>query len=122
GRGGASLESGHGIGGRRQGEGEGRRSMTATHEQPLTIAQAATLYPARTNASTIIRHITRGVKVRGVVVRLEGQRMGGRWTTTAEAVEWFVDRLNRQADAEPTPPKRSRAVARAEAFLDKIGM
>lgn len=96
--------------------------MNITHEQPLTIAQAAKLYPARTNASTIIRHITRGVKVRGVVVRLEGQRMGGRWTTTAEAVERFFGRLNRQVDAEPPPPKRSRAFSRAEAFLDKIGM
>lgn len=93
-----------------------------THEQPLTIARAAKLYPADTSPSTIIRHITRGVKVRGVVVKLEGWRFGGRWTTTAEAVERFVDRLNQRSDAGPVPAKQSRATAKAEAFLDKIGM
>ena len=91
-------------------------------ERPITIRQAAEHYPPGTSSDTIIRHITRGVKVRGVVVKLEGYRMGGRWTTTAEAVERFRDRLNRQADVPVTPPARSRAVARAEAYLDKIGM
>jgi len=91
-------------------------------ERPLTIAQAAAFYPVGTNASTIIRHITRGVRVRGVVVKLEGHRMGARWVTTAEAIERFVDRLNARAGADPVPPARSRAFRRAEAFLDKIGM
>lgn len=91
-------------------------------ERPITIRQAAEHYPPGTNASTIIRHITRGVKARGVVVRLEGHRMGGRWVTTAEAVERFRDRLNRQADVPVTPPARSLSVRRAEAYLDAIGM
>lgn len=91
-------------------------------ERPITIRQAAEHYPPGTNTSTIIRHITRGVKVRGVVVRLEGHRMGGRWTTTVEAVERFVDRINRQVNVPITPPARSLSVRRAEAFLDKIGM
>lgn len=93
-----------------------------TREQPLTITQAAKLYPEGTSPSTIINHIKRGVKARGVVVKLEGARMGGRWTTTAEAIERFRDRLNDRAGADPTPPERSLTLAKSEAFLDAMGM
>lgn len=93
------------------------------HERPLTVAQAVKHYPEGTAPSTIIRHIKQGVRTRGgAVVKLEGAMMGRRWTTTAEAIERFRDRLTVKAGADPTPPERSLTLARSEAYLDALGM
>lgn len=93
----------------------------AEPEAPLTIAQAAKLYPRGTHVSTVIRHITKGVKTPGGVVRLEASRMGGRWTTTAAAVGRFEERCTVAAGGEARPGRTS-AFARSEAYLDAIGL
>jgi len=92
-----------------------------TNERWITLAQAASAYPQGTNLSTIVRHITKGVKTPGGVVKLEASRIGGRWTTTREAVERFRARCTASAGGEPAP-SRTTSHARAEAYLDAIGM
>jgi hypothetical protein len=70
-----------------------------TTEQAIGLHEASRLYPSfrngrPTHISTPLRHITRGVRLsNGQVVRLEGARLGGRWITTIEAVERFMQRL-----------------------------
>jgi hypothetical protein len=85
--------------------------------------QALEHYPRGTHLSTIIRHVTRGIQIRGgSVVKLEACRMGARWTTTVGAIERFRDRLTAAAGAEPpVTMTRSQSHARAEAFLEAIG-
>jgi len=89
-------------------------------ERPITLSQASKLYPASTSTATILRHITRGVKVRGETVRLEGSRLGGRWITTADAVARFQASLTARAGVDPPPSPRTRS--RSEAFLDALGV
>ena len=98
-------------------------TKTATMSNILTITQAAKFYPQKTHASTIIRHITKGIKTPGGVVKLEAHRMGGRWVTTIEALERFRDLLTLQRDVEPPPSKTRKAKdALTDAFLDSIGL
>ncbi len=88
----------------------------------LTIEQSKKYYPQGTHISTIIRHITRGIKTRGgAVVKLEATRMGARWTTTPEALERFRDRLTAAAGASPPAPAQGRSYARSMAHLESLG-
>lgn len=93
-------------------------------EQPITIAEAARFYPKGTRSTTIIRHITRGIKTPRGIVRLEASRIGKRWTTTAGAIERFrAACTNCYADVtSPSPSSRIAAQKRAAAFLDSIGL
>ena len=59
-------------------------------DELLTITEATKLYPNKTHRSTVLRHILRGVKTPVGVVKLEGWRYGGRWTTSREAVDRFM--------------------------------
>jgi hypothetical protein len=68
-------------------------------ERRIGLHEAAKIPPSfregkPTHVSTVLRWITKGVKLaNGEVVRLEGARCGGRWTTSVEAVARFMERL-----------------------------
>ncbi len=92
-------------------------------ERPITLAQAARHYPDGTHLSTIVRHITRGIKTPRGVVRLEASQIGGRWATTAAAIERFRVACTETRGESPTPPvPRPLAQARAAAYLGSIGL
>jgi hypothetical protein len=60
----------------------------------------------------------------GKRVRLEAVRLGGRWLTSVQAIERFIDRQtpNLDADSPPAPPtqhQRECAAERAGKVLEK---
>jgi hypothetical protein len=75
-----------------------------------------------------VRWITSGAKSpTGEVVRLEAVRLGGRWVTSAAALQRFAERLTPRLDAGAapaprTPTQRARAAAKAAAALEKAGI
>jgi hypothetical protein len=75
--------------------------------------------------STVLRWILEGVPgPGGGRVKLEGVRAGGRWLTSEEALEGWMDRLTPHLDHEPVPAPRSptqrrRGSERAERELDR---
>jgi hypothetical protein len=106
-------------------------------ERRIGLREAAKLYPSfrnnrPTHISTPLRHITKGVRLaNGEVVRLEGARLGGRWTTTIEAVERFMQRLTDAAldvpkDTAATPIRmtrqRRRQLDQVDRQLDTAGL
>jgi hypothetical protein len=106
-------------------------------EQRIGLHDAAKLYPSfrngrPTHISTVLRHITKGTRLpNGEVVRLEGARLGGRWITSVEAVQRFMERLtagalgdapNASALAVRTSPQRRRELERVERELTKAGI
>lgn len=63
----------------------------------------------------------------GARIRLKAIRLGGRWTTTAEDVQDFLDKLNatRESDAGTAMRSlaaRSKSAAAAERQLDALGI
>lgn len=91
-------------------------------ERPITLAQAARHHPDGTPPSTIVRHITKGVKAPVGVVRLEALRFGRRWTTSTEAIHRFREKCTIEVCGTPPPsPDRAAERAKAKAFLDAIG-
>jgi hypothetical protein len=105
-----------------------------TTEQPISLAQAATLVPParrgrRTHLSTILRWILRGAKAPdGAHVKLEAVRLGGRWMTSKAALQRFAERLTPSLDgngvpsAPRAPAKRQQASDRAAAELERLGV
>lgn len=91
-------------------------------DRPLTIAQAAKLYPDGTSTGTVMRHVTRGIKTPAGTVKLEASKYGGRWTTTESAVRRFVDRLTVEARGTPPAAAASSSHKRAVAHLDSLGI
>jgi hypothetical protein len=99
------------------------------NEQRIGLHEGAKLYPSfrngrPTHISTLLRHITKGVRLaNGEIVRLEGARLGGRWITSREAVQRFMERLTARALGEScagdpaairTTAKRLREIERVE--------
>src|SRR5262249_1574261 len=82
-----------------------------TTERLTGLHEAARLYPPfrvgrPTHISTVLRHITRGVRLAtGTRIKLEGMRLGGRWVTSVEAVQRFSDRLTAAALGKDTQPE-----------------
>jgi hypothetical protein len=78
--------------------------------------------------SCLLRWIQDGVLgPNGKRIRLEAARCGGRWLTTAAAIERFIAAQSPSISDEPTPAprpagKRQRASQRAAAQLEKIGI
>jgi len=83
-------------------------------ETPISLAAAARLIPPGRNGkatclSTVLRWILRGSPgPDGIMVRLEGIRLGGRWMTTREAIQRFAERLTPRLDDDSTPAPRSQ--------------
>jgi hypothetical protein len=83
--------------------------------------------------STLYRWVTAGVRLPdGSVVRLEAVRLGGKWVTSAEALQRFAERLTPPpssftdgslSSASPplTPSRRERAAAQTGRELDRLG-
>lgn len=88
----------------------------------LTLNQAAKrYYPGGTAVCTLIRHIKKGVLTPSGRVKLEADRIGGRWVTTADAVERFREACTTRAGGEPKP-ERTTSYARADAHLRSLGL
>jgi hypothetical protein len=65
---------------------------------------------------TIYRWITRGIVVGGERARLEAARLGGRYVTSKEALERFVNRMSQRSEvADPAPPAVAATPAPAPA-------
>ncbi len=87
---------------------------------------------SHTNASTIFRWITRGVRAaNGTIVKLEAIRLGSSWRTSLEAVDRFSARLTEAAiptsptpppapTPTPTPKARNRAATKASEELGAL--
>ena len=104
-----------------------------TVETPLPLAAAAAQIPPARNGrrchlSTVLRWVLRGAKAPdGTLVRLEAVRLGGRWVTSAQALQRFAERLTPRADITPRPAlrtesRRRRASERAGADLERLGI
>ncbi len=72
------------------------------HISPTALArQTRTEESSRgVHAATIIRWITRGVRVKGQVIKLEALRLGGRWVTSTQALDRFMARLTAASAGE----------------------
>ena len=105
-------------------------------ERHLYLHAAVKLYPLShtgrpVHISTVLRHITKGVRLpSGEIVRLEGARLGGRWITSVEAVQRFMERLtgcmlNDPGTASPstirTTRQRRRDLERVDDELAQAG-
>ena len=97
-------------------------------EHRIGLHEAAKLYPSfrngrPTHISTLLRHITKGTRLaNGEVVRLEGARLGGRWITSVEAVQRFMERLTAGAlgDRISADQAASRSTAKRRRELDGV--
>ncbi|HUY32009.1 MAG TPA: DUF1580 domain-containing protein [Pirellulales bacterium] len=97
-------------------------AIDLANETPLSLSEATALLPGRPHLSTVWRWVLKGV--RGV--RLETLVSGGRRYTTHEALERFVAGTTAAAHGQPapvrTPKQRARAIAAAEAELERAGI
>ena len=100
-------------------------------ETLLTLSQAARrLPPSRqgrpVSLSCVYRWLVTGIRTTRGRVRLEGIRLGGRWLTSAEALQRFAAALTPDLADRPEPPRplmaRQRASERAAQELDKLGI
>jgi hypothetical protein len=105
-------------------------------EQAIPLGEAARIYGTSrggrpTHVSTVLRHITRGTRLpSGEIIYLEGARLGGRWVTTREAVQRYIERLTEaalgQAQCAPahvrTSASRQRELTRVDRSLDAAGI
>jgi hypothetical protein len=76
----------------------------------------------------VMRWILRGSRgPDGSLVRLEAVRLGGRWVTSEQALQRFVEALTPKLSEDPSPnprtaAKRQRASEAAGRELEKLGM
>lgn len=99
-----------------------------------SLSQAARAFPSYrldrpVSPATVQRWILKGVRLPdGTMLRLEGRRIGGRWLTSVQAIERFIEAQTPQiADSEPTSPprttkQRERAAERAGKELADLGV
>jgi hypothetical protein len=107
-------------------------SINLQTEATLSLAAAARMIPSGRrgrpcNLSTIFRWIIDGVRLpSGEVVRLEAVRLGGRWLTSAEAIQRFADRHTPEPGEKPlptrTPNTRGKAATKAGKELERAGL
>jgi Protein of unknown function (DUF1580) len=106
-------------------------SIDLIHEEIFSFAKATHLIPParngkKTHISTLLRWATKGAKgPDGTIVRLEALRLGGRWVTSREAIQRFMERLTPRVDVEAQPAPRSpgqRASERAAEELRRRGV
>jgi hypothetical protein len=106
-------------------------SSNIIRESTLSLAEAAKRIPPfrpgrAVSVSCITRWILQGVRTPQGRLRLEAVRIGGRWVTSLEALERFIagqtPNLADRLQLPRTPAARRRAIERAEARLQKIGL
>jgi Protein of unknown function (DUF1580) len=105
----------------------------------LALGQAARRFPSYRNSrpvnpSTVWRWLTEGVRLpSGRRLRLEAARVGGRWLTSAAAIERFIraqtPTLDTEAASKPAPAttkrtakRRAQDTDRTRRELDRIGI
>jgi hypothetical protein len=99
----------------------------------LSLSQAARRFPPFRKdrpvaPSTIFRWIASGVRLRdGRRIRLEAVRLGGRWLTSEQAVQRFIDRQTPNVDADSAalaraPSQRTRRAEQAAEALEAAGI
>lgn len=93
-----------------------RRLPSARQGKPVTL-------------SCMLRWIMKGVRLPdGQIVRLEAVRLGGRWITSDEALQRFVEAQTPDFAVEetPAPPRsptaRQRASSKAARRVEKLGI
>ena len=102
-------------------------------EQLLPLSEAAKLIPSakgkHLHPASVWRWVRKGVVAPdGRRVKLDSAKVGGRWYTSREAVQRFLEALTQQFEvsAAPSPPRtsgqRQRASDRAAERLDKAGI
>ena len=79
------------------------------NEHPISLVQAANLIPQfragrPTSPATMTRWILAGVKVGDRKVHLRAARVGGRWLTSREAIQEFIDAQNTPRDTNQSDP------------------
>jgi hypothetical protein len=95
-------------------------------EQPIGLYEGAKLYPSfrkgrPTHISTLLRHITKGIRLAsGEVIQLEGARLGGRWITSVEAVQRFMERSTAVAFPDVSAAPASRTSRQRRKQLDRV--
>src|SRR5262245_26237863 len=102
-----------------------------TTETPISLTQASRLCPPGRGGKTpalscLLRWIMYGVDGPNGRVKLEGARLGGRWFTSVQALQRFIERCTPATD-EPvriprSPSRRQRESDRAAAELAKCGI
>jgi len=104
-----------------------------TTETPISLGAAARMFPPGRRGrpltiSCIFRWISDGVRTPGGErIRLEAARAGGRWITTAQAVQRFIERQtpDLEGDRPPSPrsPRRRQQASETAALaLEKAGI
>ncbi len=94
--------------------------INLVNEHRIGLHEGTKLYPSfregrPTHVSTLLRHITRGVRLsNGEIVRLEGARLGGRWVTSVEAVQRFMERLTAAAIRQSPDEKSATSISMNE--------
>jgi hypothetical protein len=100
--------------------------MSILDESTLTIGEAAPI--ARTSFCSLWRWILRGVPgPEGRRVRLEAVRCGGKWLTSKEALQRFIEAITPRFDTDATTAprtmtQRQRASALAAKRLADAGI
>lgn len=91
-------------------------------EKPLTLAQAAKLFPNRPNSATVWRWCTKGA--RGI--KLDSSTIGGRLYTSEAAIQRFIESRTRKTTGPVipmrTPEQRKRAYEKAMERLEAAGI
>jgi hypothetical protein len=99
----------------------------------LNLAAAAHVFPpyregTSVNPSTIYRWITTGVRLPdGSQLRLEARRIGGRWLTSREAIQRFIEAQTPRFEDHPAPQphtstRAAKAAEQAGRELDRVGI
>jgi hypothetical protein len=100
-------------------------TIDVTAEETLTLDQAAAMLPAGRNGARptfgcVLRWVLEGArpvgpdgKPNGEKIRLDAVRLGGRWITSCEAINRFVDRLTPRLDGAAVAPKLRAPAKRA---------
>jgi hypothetical protein len=101
------------------------------NEKLLSLSQAAKLLPSYrrerpVSLSCLLRWVLDGVRTPNGVIRLEAVRMGGRWITSAEALERFAAAQTPTFEQPTVSPRalasRQQAVERADRRLESLGI
>lgn len=106
--------------------------MNIFEEDCLSISQLCKILPVGRNGkrptfSTVWRYVLEGAKLpNGERVKLEAVRFGGKWVSSKQAAQRFVEALSSAAADVPSPfrgrPARNRAAEQAAAELSERGI
>ena len=86
-------------------------------------AQSPSARGAKAHRCTVFRWVTRGIRVKGTLVRLEAVRVAGQWITSQEAYERFIEKCSELSNAPidvMTPAQIRRENERVTRELDHL--